>query len=143
MLMWFRVENHASLFKDSPPKNTVTVRNRSYEKKKPPGRLRIVCLGSSTTFGAGSSSPEEMNYPRQLERILKERVDCDIEVIENGIVGAPLYMLAVHLKEVVLPLDPHLTLQPEPNRFRPQGAFSASAVVSDALCPVFVQWFPQ
>jgi lysophospholipase L1-like esterase len=36
-----------------------------------PGVIRILCLGESTTFGAGRSS--EDSYPAQLERILNER----------------------------------------------------------------------
>lgn len=51
------------------------------------GRLRVYCLGSSTTFGWGASS-DETTYPAQLERILKERFpDRQIDVINAGVPG--------------------------------------------------------
>ncbi len=38
---------------------------------------RIFCVGESTTCGVGASNPEEHNYPRQLELILKEHYEDD------------------------------------------------------------------
>jgi lysophospholipase L1-like esterase len=47
-----------------------------------PGRLRIVCLGESTTFGNGIDS----NYPASLEQILESQ-GTPAEVINAGVPG--------------------------------------------------------
>ena len=50
-------------------------------------RLRVYCLGSSTTFGWGASS-DEATFPAQLEQILKERFpERQIDVVNAGVPG--------------------------------------------------------
>jgi len=59
-------------------------RGREIVRPKPPGRLRIVCLGGSTTYGM--SLAEDETYPVQLERRLRELLPGrDIEVINAGV----------------------------------------------------------
>jgi len=49
--------------------NSLGMRGRELAREKPPGTFRILCIGSSSTFGAGVRR-EEATYPAQLERIL-------------------------------------------------------------------------
>ncbi len=54
--------------------------------EKPPGTVRIACLGDSTTFGAYIEEP--IAYPRVLETMLNDRdPDRRYEVINAGTVG--------------------------------------------------------
>ena len=51
-----------------------------------PGRLRIACLGSSTTEG-GNPEGHEGSYPRQLQHVLHERTGREVEVLNFGMAG--------------------------------------------------------
>jgi len=53
---------------------------------KPPGTLRIVCMGDSCTFGHGIDE-DDATYPVQLEEILRRRLPL-VEVINAGMVGS-------------------------------------------------------
>jgi len=77
--------------------------------EKPPGTYRVVCLGSSSTEGYGAST-EDAKYPSQLERLLRARAGTDVDVINGGLGGAPLFMLAVYLEDVLLQLEPDVVL---------------------------------
>lgn len=53
----------------------------------PPGRLTIVCLGSSSTQGVGASSPGR-TYPAQLAALLADRMpDRGLQIVNKGISG--------------------------------------------------------
>jgi len=83
-----------------------------HRMKKPSGVYRIACLGSSSTWGTGSSGggPRDA-YPGRLEDYLKGETGRPVEVVNCGIGGAPIYMLEVFLGEVILPyLDPDLVI---------------------------------
>ena len=62
--------------------NSFGLRDVEFSLAKPDGRLRIVCLGDSVTYGAGVSFEE--TYERQLEKILNAR-RVDAKVINAGI----------------------------------------------------------
>ena len=52
-----------------------------------PGRLRVYCLGSSTTFGWGATN-DSTTYPAQLQQYLQALMpDTAVEVINGGIPG--------------------------------------------------------
>jgi lysophospholipase L1-like esterase len=65
--------------------NAHGLRSRETEWEKEAGTYRILAIGDSWTFGFRTEEPD--SYPRQLERILRERVDRPIEVINAGVVG--------------------------------------------------------
>lgn len=54
-------------------------------QEKPPGTLRVACLGGSTTYGLGVVRPEDA-YPARLEVLLRAASDGgQVEVINCGI----------------------------------------------------------
>jgi lysophospholipase L1-like esterase len=62
-------------------------RERRLKDEREPGRLRVYCLGSSTTFGWGATT-DDATYPAQLELCLKPRFpNQSVEVINAGIPG--------------------------------------------------------
>lgn len=85
----------------------VEVAGRSIRVAKPDGTLRIVCLGSSSTYGVGAASLDQ-TYPAQLESLLATWTGREVEVINGGVPGAMLSFLAFYLDRVLLPLEPDL-----------------------------------
>ena len=83
---------------------------RKHSRAKPPGKYRIVCLGSSSTEGLGSSDAEKQSYPVRLEEFLNGALSREVEVINGGIEGASFTMLKVYLEEVLLGMDPDLII---------------------------------
>jgi lysophospholipase L1-like esterase len=72
--------------------------------------LRIVAVGSSSTQGAGASSPSK-TYPSQLDAILKQRFPgAKIEVINKGIGGETAAGTLARLDRDVLSLRPDLAI---------------------------------
>lgn len=64
--------------------NSLGLRNSEVVIPKPPGTIRILVLGDSFTQGWGVSDDEA--YPRELEKILKEKYpDKKIEVVNAGL----------------------------------------------------------
>src|SRR5581483_8198980 len=49
--------------------NALGFRGNEFEREKPPGTIRIACLGASTTF-CGEVSSNDATWPAQLEKIL-------------------------------------------------------------------------
>ena len=88
----------------------VEVRGQRYAVDKPPGRFRLVCLGSSSTAGAGSEDTAKGSYPDRLQELLQDRGLNQVQVINAGIDGASLTQLKVYLAEVLLHLKPDLVL---------------------------------
>jgi len=88
---------------------TVELADRQVRIEKREGQLRIVCLGSSSTYGVGTASFED-TYPTQLESALLARTGRDVEVINAGVPGAMLSFLDLYLDRVLLPLDPDLVI---------------------------------
>ena len=73
------------------------------------GTLKIVALGSSSTFGRGSSWPDKA-YPAQLQQALaREMPDIDVQVVNLGINGqdAPEELLRM---DDVAKLSPDVTI---------------------------------
>ena len=90
--------------------NSHGVRGPEYAVPKPPGTVRILCIGDSTTFGHGSVLAD--TYPYQLERMLRERYPppARIEVINAGVNGYHT-RLEYHWLKKLLPLyEPDLVL---------------------------------
>jgi len=69
--------------------NSHALRGEEFPAEKPPGEVRIVCLGGSTTAGEEVLDPQ--TYPAQLQVILRERLPArSIRVINAGV---PTYAL--------------------------------------------------
>jgi len=82
------------------------LRGEDFPDQKPPGTVRVITLGASSTFGY--YSPDEGTYPRRLERILNdecERVE-HFEVINFGIPHLLAEEILSLLTTEGLPLDP-------------------------------------
>jgi lysophospholipase L1-like esterase len=75
--------------------------------QRPQGRLRIVCMGASETFGLYESREHE--WPRQLERRL-EMEDFSVEVINAAIAGMSLSQRTVHLQRRLMRLQPDVVV---------------------------------
>jgi acyl-CoA thioesterase-1 len=72
--------------------------------------LKIVALGSSSTFGVGASSPAR-SYPSRLEAELREQFpDMKIEVINRGVGGEDAKQMLARLDKSVLAERPDLVL---------------------------------
>jgi lysophospholipase L1-like esterase len=65
--------------------NSLGFRTREFKPQKPPGTLRVLCLGGSTTVGGRTN---EETYPALLEGMLKTRLPHrPLEVLNLGISG--------------------------------------------------------
>ncbi len=87
--------------------NNLGFRDYDVAMPKPPGLLRILCIGGSTTEEGGSL---DTTWPNLLERALCESFpDCPIEVINCGIAGMST---ATHLGRLpeYLEMDPDLLI---------------------------------
>ncbi|MFC1890174.1 SGNH/GDSL hydrolase family protein [Thermodesulfobacteriota bacterium] len=104
------LREHTNLFENMENQETKHIGHRIHTKLKPPGVYRILCLGSSSTDGVGSSDENQYSFPYQLERILKNKSSIRTEVMNAGIPGSSFYMLKVYLEEVLLKMDPDLLI---------------------------------
>jgi lysophospholipase L1-like esterase len=72
--------------------------------------LKIVALGSSSTFGIGATSPAQ-SYPSRLEAELRERFpDTDIVVLNRGVGGEDAREMLARMEKSVLAEKPDLVL---------------------------------
>jgi hypothetical protein len=78
------------------------------------GTIRIVCLGSSETFGIGEDDNRE--YPRQLEEKLNQALGTrSIEVINLAIFGTNLHETVPRLPQIMDQYHPRfVTIYPSP-----------------------------
>lgn len=79
---------------------------------KTPGIIRIACLGASTTEG---SSSNEVSYPTQLEKILKEK-GFKVEVVNAGHGAYRLEDIVAFYKDYLLSLKPDILIFYEGSR---------------------------
>ncbi len=90
------------------------------------GRLRVLSLGDSITFGVGV--PDEIPYPRQLEALLRrDQPALDSEVINGGVQRYFTYQEVEQLKRFGPNLAPQVvTIGVYPNDIgeRPEGDFT-------------------
>ena len=90
------------------PVNSLGFRGPEIYSKKS-GTIRIVCLGSSTTYGDGLDYRD--TYPAILQHILDERAGKGkYEVINSGQPGLHLTQIASLVKYEILPLKPDLVI---------------------------------
>jgi lysophospholipase L1-like esterase len=68
---------------DTASINALGFRGRDFAPRKPPGTVRIICLGGSSTFGFHDS--DTGTYPYLLQRLLdRRRLGSRVEVINAG-----------------------------------------------------------
>jgi len=82
-------------------------RGRSYPARKPPGLLRVLALGSSSTFGYGVSGRDA--WAARLEGLLNQG-GSRVEVINAGVPGGTAERLRFFLEGVLLPLHPDVVI---------------------------------
>jgi lysophospholipase L1-like esterase len=91
--------------------NSYGFRGRDFSVRKPPGVLRIVCMGDSGTFGiwyGRSLKLHKDNYPEELRVILRKNGENDVEVINAGVVGYASSHALRQLIAKVLDLEPDI-----------------------------------
>ena len=92
--------------------NRYGFRGPDFLPEKTPGVLRIVCLGSSETYGYLESPGKE--WPAQLQGLLPSD---KFQVINAAVVGTSLPSFDPYLKKVVLPLNPDVVVLVVPPLF--------------------------
>ena len=98
-------EERTDIFGKMARTDKTYIRNRWYSSKKPPGVFRIGCLGSSSTWGAGTRAGD-VHYPGFLQDYLDRHSSTPVEVINAGIVpGASFTMLKIYAADVLAKLD--------------------------------------
>jgi hypothetical protein len=70
---------------------------------KPPGEIRVFCLGGSTTFGA--EVPNQWTYPQQLNDLFH---DPKVKVINAGVGGYRSIHLLRYYEKYLRPLQPDI-----------------------------------
>ncbi len=107
----WQVAEHTDLLRDpAAPRTARTVHGRRLPVRKAPGTLRVVCLGSSSTYGMGASLTSTHSYPARLEATLNAAGGPRVEVINGGVVGAPYYYLHVFFEQVLADLSPDVVI---------------------------------
>ncbi len=88
--------------------NSLGFRDEELPVQKPPGQLRIACVGECVTLGAGVDDDE--TYPHLLgERLRKRHRDRDIRVINAGLAKQPQQILDL-MEQHVLRLEPDVVV---------------------------------
>lgn len=95
--------------------NHLGFRGEDFPLAKPAGEFRIVCLGSSATYGAYSrEKKKDMDYrnsfPYQLEQILHARGYTQVRVVNAGLGGWTSWESLVNFQFRILPLSPDLVI---------------------------------
>jgi lysophospholipase L1-like esterase len=87
--------------------NSLGLRGPEVTREKPSGVCRIVCVGSSTTYGIPHRPPYA--YPARLDQLLQgERVRC--QVLNAGVPGWVLTECLVDLEHRILGLHPDVVI---------------------------------
>lgn len=85
--------------------NSFGLRDVEFPRARPAGQRRVLCLGDSTTFGAGLAAEE--TYPKQMERLLNPEGGSNRWfVINAGGQGSSITGLTEFLKEKGLAFGP-------------------------------------
>lgn len=88
--------------------NSLGFRSQEFEPKKKPGTIRILFMGSSTTFGVGNTL--ENTYPFLVGRILSEKLDSvRIETINGAMPAKGSFWVVERIKHSLY-LDPDIII---------------------------------
>jgi len=104
----WRVDLHTDLLGNQATRKSFVFRGREYERtKKGP---RIVCLGTSSTFGAGLTVSEPP-FPARIERALSaRRPGWTGDVVNAGLTGMNSFVLMILQRDVLSYLDPDVMI---------------------------------
>ncbi len=113
--------------------NSFELRDVEFPRARPAGQRRILCLGDSTTSGAGLAAEE--TYPKQLERLLNpEGGPKPWLVINAGGQGSSISGLTEFLKEKGLAFGPEaVVLAFSPTMVSVAGRNSSSPAPKETL----------
>jgi lysophospholipase L1-like esterase len=90
--------------------NTLGFRGPETTWAKPEGRLRVLCVGGSSTYGYTVSS-NETTYPARLQHYLGLlRPEADIEVINSGVPGYTTFESLTNLATRAIALEPDIVI---------------------------------
>jgi hypothetical protein len=88
--------------------NSLGLRGPEVARPKPPGVLRIVCLGDETTLGLELA--EEETYPAQLAGLLRDAAASPVEVVNAGLPGGCPLTAFVRLRQSLDALAPDVVV---------------------------------
>jgi len=95
--------------------NSLGFRGDEFVRQKPPGTVRVACLGASTTFCAEVSS-NAATWPARLQEKLRQAYPgVNIEVVNAAVGGYVAEDNLKNLQHRVLPLEPDLVIYYEAN----------------------------
>ena len=77
--------------------------------ERPPGRLRVLCVGDSITYGAAVAADAD-TYPAQLQRALGAAGLGEVEVLNGGVMGYGSRQCRQWLAELLPVVQPDLVL---------------------------------
>ncbi|MHA1568644.1 MAG: SGNH/GDSL hydrolase family protein, partial [Alphaproteobacteria bacterium] len=98
------LEQHTNLFGQHDNVPFIILDEIKVPKSKPAGKKRILCLGSSSTYGAGLEN-RDLAFPGVLDQLLPEA-----DVLNVGFGGYNSYQLYIYLSEVLVMLHPDLVI---------------------------------
>jgi lysophospholipase L1-like esterase len=85
--------------------NSLGHRGEEIPLQKPPGELRIACVGGSTTYDSDIED-YRLAYPAQLQTALVEEHDAPVRVVNAGAAGWTSWEALISFELRVLDLDP-------------------------------------
>lgn len=88
--------------------NRYGMRGPDFPLEKPPGTIRIACIGDSVTDGFFVEN--QYTYPYQLEKTLHSRGYPNVHVVSIARGGCTIDVELARLKELALPLKPDLVI---------------------------------
>ena len=104
----WQIDLYTDLLGNQEGKDAFVFRGRSHPKQK--NGFRIICLGTSSTFGAGLRA-DESPYPAVLEKELRRLCpDWRGDVINAGLTGYHSFQLMILLKDVLARMSPDLVV---------------------------------
>lgn len=103
-LRTWNLYGHTNLLGNHDRAATARLRDQAWPLAKSPTEKRVICLGSSSTFGAGLDAGDA--YPAALQRALGE----PWRVGNAGWGGYNSFQLGIYLRQVLLRLSPDLVI---------------------------------
>jgi len=130
-LRTWQLRNHTDLLGNLEREGMIGLRGDSWTLTKPAGVKRVVCLGSSSTWGPGLEANQ--TYPAQLA----ERLGEGYQVANAGCSGYNSFQLGIFLEQVLLPASPDLVIfYYGGNEIFGQDSVAYWRYVNDLLAPV-------